>query len=78
MVKAFNPKKSERKKTKIINHLSECHHCAEEFEIIRQIFKTSQEKAQEIGKLLSSEEDIGVVRERARQVVSEMKKRKKC
>lgn len=70
IAKAFSPKTGEKHKTKIIDHISECHHCAEEFEILRQIFKASQEMNKEIGILLSSEEKVQAVIEKAARVVS--------
>jgi hypothetical protein len=56
--KAFDTKTSEKHKTNIINHISECHDCGEEFGILRQIFKTSREMGIEMGKHLSTEEQI--------------------
>jgi hypothetical protein len=66
LVKAFNPKTSEKQKTKIVDHIAKCHNCAEEFEIIRQIFKASQKMATEIEELLSLEEKKEEIKKRAR------------
>jgi hypothetical protein len=77
MVKAFSPKTGEKQKTKIIDHISRCHNCAQEFDIIRQIFKASQGMDKEMGTLLSSEEEVEAVIERANRVVSKTKKQQK-
>jgi hypothetical protein len=56
LAKAFDTTTSEKQKTKIINHLSECHHCAEEFEILRQIFKSSREMNKELRRIFATDQ----------------------
>ena len=73
LAKAFDAKASEKQKTKIINHISECHDCAEEFGILRQIFKTSREMEKEMGKHLSTEEQIQAAINKANLTLSKTK-----
>lgn len=74
LAKAFDPKTGKMQKTRIIDHLSVCHHCTEEFETLRQIFNASRDMAIEVDGILSKESGSGASIRKVGRVVNEMRR----
>jgi len=60
----FRPKASEKQRSKIIDHITKCSSCAQEFEFMLQIQREETKLIEGIGKLLQSKENIAAIKKR--------------
>jgi len=77
IINFFKSKLSEKQKIKIIDHMTNCYCCAQEFEFILQTLRDEKKLNEEIGKLLQSKENITAIRKRAKRNISNTGKMKK-
>jgi hypothetical protein len=65
IISFFKSKTSEKQRSKIIDHITKCSSCTQEFEFILQIRREEGKLAEGIGKLLQSKENIAFIKKRA-------------
>jgi len=58
IIDIFSPNSSQKQKTKIIEHITHCAHCAQEFDFILQIFRRELSLTNRIDHLLATEKEI--------------------
>ena len=57
IINFFRAKLSEKQKTKIVDHITHCNYCAQEFEFILQTLRYEGKLSEEIGNLIRSKND---------------------
>jgi hypothetical protein len=78
IINFFRAKLSEKQKTKIIDHITHCYYCAQEFEFILQTLRYEGKLNEEIGNLIRSENDKTTLKTRAKKIpLNSGKKQKK-
>jgi hypothetical protein len=65
IISFFKQKTSEKKRSKIIDHVTKCSACAQEFEFMLQTQREEGKLIEGIGKLLYSKENIEFIKKRA-------------
>lgn len=70
----FKPKTSEKKKTKIIDHVTNCYYCAQEFEFILHTLRCEKELNEEIGNLLHIKDNRNAKNRKAKENATNLKK----
>lgn len=65
IISFFKPKTSEKQRSRIIDHITKCFFCAQEFEFILQIQREEEKLIEGIGKSLQSKENIEFIKKGA-------------
>lgn len=73
----FKSKMSEKQKTKIIDHVTNCYFCAQEFEFIFQILRYVLKLNEEIASVLRSKNDRKTIKKVAKSNISNQRKKQK-
>lgn len=68
IINFFRAKLSEKQKTNIIDHITHCYYCAQEFEFILQTLRYEGKLNEEIGNLIRSENDKTTLKTRAKKI----------
>jgi len=74
---SFNSKSSEKQKTKILNHITTCHYCCQEFKFILQILRNEKKINKNADTLRLSKKEIASLEKRAAVILYDLKKREK-
>jgi len=77
IIKLFSNRLSEKQKTQIIDHITNCYYCTREFEFILHSLRYKLKLNTEINKLLLTEKEIYAIKKRAEVIVSDLEKRQK-
>lgn len=77
IISFFKSKTSERQKSRLIDHITKCSSCAQEFEFILQIHREKKKLINEIGKLLQSRENIAAIKKREGNKITYISKKRK-
>lgn len=68
IINFFRAKLSEKQKTNIIDHITHCYYCAQEFEFILQTLRYEGKLSEEIGNLIRHENDKTTLKTRAKKI----------
>jgi len=71
----FKAKSSEKHKTKIVDHITQCSWCIQEFEFILKTLRYKQILSKQIGNLLISEKNISIVKRKSDRTLFHSRKR---
>ncbi len=77
IINFFRLKLSEKQKMKIINHITHCYYCAQEFEFILQTLRYEGKLSEEIGNLIRHEKDKTTLKTRSGKIALNSRKKKK-
>lgn len=77
IINFFSSKLSERQKTKIVDHITTCPECLQEFEFILQTLRYELKINQETKDFSPSEEKISAMRKKFNKIVADLRKRMK-
>lgn len=75
IINFFNSKSPEKQKSKIIDHITTCSYCLQEFEFILQTLRYKLKTNKELSDFLNSEKVISAIRKKSDILVSDLKKR---
>lgn len=75
IINFFNSKSLEKQKFKIIDHITTCSYCLQEFEFILQTLRYKLKINEEISDFLNTEKVISTIRKKSDILVSDLKKR---
>jgi len=64
IINFFRSKASEKQRSRIINHITKCSYCAQEFEFMLQTQRQEGKLIEEVGQLLQSKENIAAIKKR--------------
>jgi hypothetical protein len=64
IIRFFRSRTSEKQRSKIINHITKCSSCAQEFEFMLQTQREEEKLIDEIGRFLQTEENIALIKKR--------------
>ena len=77
IINFFKSKTSEKQKSRVIDHITKCSYCAQEFEFMLQTQREEEKLIEGIGKLLQSEENIAAIKKRGGKKINYLNKRRK-
>jgi len=77
IISFFKSKTSEKQKSRIIDHITKCSSCAQEFEFMLQTRREEGKLIEGIGKLLQSEENIAAIKKRRGKKINYLNERRK-
>jgi len=77
IISFFKSKTSEKQKSRIIEHITKCSSCAQEFEFMLQTRREEGKLIGGIGKLLQSKENITAIKKRAGKKINHTNERRK-
>lgn len=77
IISFFKSKTSEKQRSRIIDHITKCSSCAQEFEFILQTQREEGKLIEGIGKLLQSKENITATKKRAGKKINYLNVRRK-
>jgi hypothetical protein len=77
IIDIFSPNSSQKQKTKIIEHITHCAYCAQEFDFNLQIFRRELSLTNQIDHLLAIEKEIISVNKESNQAYSPTKKKQR-
>ncbi|NIO49562.1 MAG: hypothetical protein GTN73_09050 [Candidatus Aminicenantes bacterium] len=77
IISFFISKTSEKQRSKIIDHITKCSFCAQEFELMLQTQRKERKLIEEIGNLLQSKENIAAIKKRAGKKINHTNERLK-
>jgi hypothetical protein len=77
IISFFKLKTSEKQKSRIIDHITKCSSCAQEFEFMLQTRREEGKLIEGIGKLLQSEENIAAIQNRGGKKINYLNERQK-
>jgi len=73
----FRSKTSEKQRPRIIDHITKCSSCAQEFEFMLKTRREERKLIEEIGKFLQSKENITFIKKRVGKKINQISKRRK-
>jgi len=77
IINFFKSKLKEKKKLKIIDHVTNCCYCAQEFELILETIRKQEEMNKEIGGIISLEHTGTAIKKRANRDVAKPREKRK-
>jgi len=77
IISFFKSKTSERLKSRLIDHITNCYSCAQEFEFILQTHREEWKLINGIGKLLQSRENMAAIKKRGGGEINYLNERRK-
>jgi hypothetical protein len=77
IVSFFKSKTSEKQKSRVINHITKCSSCAQEFEFMLQTRREEGKLIEVIGKLLQSEKNIATIKKRGGKKINYLNERRR-